>query len=180
MSPDSTIFPPYIIATEVHMSAMIAMALACNPKLLIADEPGTALDVIVCAQVLKLLRELREKLDLSMILISHDLSIIADICTSVAIMYGGKIVESGDIVKIFKRAMHPYTQGLLNAFPAITAERAKMVSIPGTPPDLLDPPPACRFHPRCPYAMDICKEVEPEFLIVEKDHNVACHLVQKH
>lgn len=170
---------PHEFSGGMKQRAMIAMALACNPKLLIADEPGTALDVIVCAQVLKLLRQLRERLNLSMILVSHDLSIIADTCDSVAIMYGGKIAESGDIVAIFKRPMHPYTQGLLSAFPSITSAKTKMVSIPGSPPDLLYPPPGCRFHPRCPYALDICKKVDPEFLPVEKDHSVACHLVNK-
>lgn len=170
---------PFEFSGGMKQRAMIAMSLACNPKLLIADEPGTALDVIVCAQVLKLLRELREKLDLSMILISHDLSIIAETCNTVAIMYGGKIVESGDSVAIFKRPMHPYTQGLLGAFPSITAARTRMISIPGSPPDLLYPPSGCRFHPRCPYALEICKKVDPAYLQVEKDHFVACHLVNK-
>jgi peptide/nickel transport system ATP-binding protein len=170
---------PHEFSGGMKQRAMIAMALACNPKLLIADEPGTALDVIVCAQVLKLLRQLRDKLGLSMILVSHDLSIIADTCDSVAIMYGGKIVESGDIVAIFKRPMHPYTQGLLGAFPSITAEKTRMISIPGSPPDLLSPPLGCRFHPRCAYALEICRKVDPAFIAVEKDHYVACHLVNK-
>jgi peptide/nickel transport system ATP-binding protein len=170
---------PHEFSGGMKQRAMIAMALACNPKLLIADEPGTALDVIVCAQVLKLLRQLRDKLGLSMILVSHDLSIIADTCDSVAIMYGGKIVESGDIVAIFKRPMHPYTQGLLGAFPSITAEKTRMISIPGSPPDLLSPPLGCRFHPRCTYALEICRKVDPAFIAVEKDHYTACHLVNK-
>jgi len=170
---------PHEFSGGMKQRAMIAMALACNPKLLIADEPGTALDVIVCAQVLKLLRQLRDKLGLSMILVSHDLSIIADTCDSVAIMYGGKIVESGDIVAIFKRPMHPYTQGLLGAFPSITSEKTRMISIPGSPPNLLSPPLGCRFHPRCAYALEICRKVDPAFIAVEKDHYVACHLVNK-
>lgn len=170
---------PHEFSGGMKQRAMIAMALACNPKLLIADEPGTALDVIVCAQVLRLLRQLRDKLGLSMILVSHDLSIIADTCDSVAIMYGGKIVESGDIVAIFKRPMHPYTQGLLGAFPSITAEKTRMISIPGSPPDLLSPPLGCRFHPRCAYALEICRKVDPAFIAVEKDHYTACHLVNK-
>jgi peptide/nickel transport system ATP-binding protein len=170
---------PHEFSGGMKQRAMIAMSLACNPKLLIADEPGTALDVIVCAQVLKLLRELRERLDLAMILISHDLSIIAETCNRVAIMYGGKIVESGDAVAIFKRAVHPYTQGLLAAFPSITAARTRMISVPGSPPDLLYPPSGCRFHPRCPYALDICRKVDPAFLPVERDHYAACHLANK-
>jgi len=170
---------PHEFSGGMKQRAMIAMSLACNPKLLIADEPGTALDVIVCAQVLKLLRELRERLDLAMILISHDLSIIAETCNRVAIMYGGKIVESGDAVAIFKRAVHPYTLGLLAAFPSITAARTRMISVPGSPPDLLYPPSGCRFHPRCPYALDICRKVDPAFLPVERDHYAACHLANK-
>jgi peptide/nickel transport system ATP-binding protein len=156
--------------------ALIAMALACNPKLLIADEPGTALDVIVAAQVFKLLKELKAKLNLGMILITHDLSIIADTCDKTAIMYAGKLVEYGDIVTIFKRPLHPYTQGLMGAFPSIKGEKTHISSIPGTPPDLLHPPSGCKFHPRCKYAMEVCKKIEPESVEVEKGHTVACHL----
>ncbi len=161
----------------MRQRALIAMALAANPKLLIADEPGTALDVIVQAQTLKLLRELKEKLGLSMILISHDLSIIAETCEKVAIMYAGRIVEYGDARSIFRNPEHPYTQGLIKAFPSIKGERVRLQSIPGSPPDLLHPPPACRFNPRCPYVMDICKKVDPELKEHgEKGHLVSCHL----
>jgi oligopeptide/dipeptide ABC transporter ATP-binding protein len=158
---------------------MIAMALASNPKLMIADEPGTALDVIVAAQVLKLMKDLKKRLELSMILITHDLSIIAETCEKTAIMYAGKIAEKGDVVSVFKEPLHPYTQGLIGAFPNITGQRTRMTSIPGSPPDLLKPPPACRFHPRCSYAMEICRTVEPELLDVGRSHWVSCHLVNK-
>ncbi|MGB9778158.1 MAG: ABC transporter ATP-binding protein [Candidatus Bathyarchaeales archaeon] len=168
---------PHEFSGGMKQRAMIAMALSCNPSLLIADEPGTALDVIVCAQVLKLLRELKEKLNLSMIVISHDLSIIAEVCERAAIMYAGKIVEFADAVGIFKEPLHPYTQGLIKAFPSIYAPKTRLVSIPGSPPDLLNPPSGCRFHPRCQYVMEICKRKEPEYVDAGKRHYVACHLV---
>src|SRR4030043_1816126 len=169
---------PHEFSGGMRQRAMIAMALACNPEMVIADEPGTALDVIVAAQVLKLLKELKEKLNLAMILITHDLSIIAEICEKTAIMYAGRIAEYGDVVAIFKEPLHPYTQGLIGAFPNINEkQRKRMQSIPGSPPNLLDPPTGCRFHPRCQYAMDICKKEEPKLVQVGKAHSVSCHLV---
>jgi len=171
---------PHEFSGGMRQRSLIAMSLACNPKLLIADEPGTALDVIVQAQVLKLLRELKSKLNLSMILITHDLSIIAETCEKTVIMYAGKMAEYGDIVTIFKEPLHPYTQGLIGAFPSIKAPRSRMVSIPGLTPDLLDPPPGCRFHPRCPYAMDICKKKDPPLEKIGNEQRfVSCHLVTK-
>ena len=149
-----------------------------NPKLLIADEPGTALDVIVQAQVLKLIVELQKKLNLSLILITHDLSIISETCEKAAIMYAGKLVEYGSVYKIFKEPLHPYTQGLIASFPDIYAPKAEIKSIEGQPPDLLNPPSGCRFHPRCQYAMDICRVKEPPYVEVEKEHFVACRLVK--
>jgi peptide/nickel transport system ATP-binding protein len=170
---------PFEFSGGMKQRAMIAMAVACNPKLVIADEPGTALDVIVQAQVLKLLKELKQRLNTALIIISHDLSLIADICERTAIMYAGQLAEVGDSVAIFKNPLHPYTQGLISAFPSIRSKRTRMVSIPGSPPDLLNPPSGCRFHPRCKYAMDICKKERPQLLTVEKDHAVACHLMEK-
>jgi peptide/nickel transport system ATP-binding protein len=171
---------PHEFSGGMRQRTLIAMSLACNPDLLIADEPGTALDVIVQAQVLKLMGELKAKLNLAMIMITHDLSIIAETCEKAAIMYAGKIVEQGDITAIFKEPLHPYTQGLMNAFPSIKASKRRMTSIPGSPPDLLEPPSGCRFHPRCPYVMGICKEKEPSSTKVEEEeHYVACYLVQK-
>jgi len=168
---------PHEFSGGMRQRALIAMALAANPKFLIGDEPGTALDVIVQAQTLKLMRDLRERLGLSMLVISHDLSILAETCEKIAIMYAGRIVEYGAAEAIFKEPLHPYTQGLIKAFPALKGERIRLTSIPGQPPDLLRPPPACRFNPRCPYVMDVCKKVDP---VLEKagtgDHFVACHL----
>jgi peptide/nickel transport system ATP-binding protein len=169
---------PHEFSGGMKQRAMIAMALACNPDLLIADEPSTALDVIVQAQVLQLIKMLREKLNLSMMLISHDLSIVAETCNKLAIMYAGKIAEYGDITAIFKEPLHPYAQHLIEAFPNIRASKARLVSIPGSPPDLLSPPSGCRFHPRCDYSMEICRKKEPPMLEVEnKRHYVSCHLI---
>jgi peptide/nickel transport system ATP-binding protein len=168
---------PHEFSGGMKQRALIAMALALNPKLLIADEPGTALDVIVQAQVLKLMRELKDKLGLGMVLISHDLSILAETCDNLAIMYAGKIVEYGDVYEVFKEPLHPYTQGLVGAFPKLKGPRTKLVSVPGSPPDLLDPPSGCHFHPRCPYMMDICKTDEPPLMKTgAKEHYVACWL----
>jgi len=168
---------PHEFSGGMRQRALIAMALAASPKMLIADEPGTALDVIVQAQTLKLLRDLKDRLGLSMIMISHDLSIIAETCEKLAIMYAGKIVEYGDTRSIFRNPMHPYTQGLIKAFPSIKGERVRLTSIPGQPPDLLHPPPACRFNPRCPYVMDICKKIEPPLEEHgDQGHLAACHL----
>lgn len=168
---------PHEFSGGMRQRALIAMSLACNPKLLIADEPGTALDVIVQAQVLQLMRDLKEKLGLSMLMISHDLSIVAEVCEKLTIMYAGNVAEYGDVSSVFKEPLHPYTQGLIRAFPTIKGDRQKLVSIPGQPPDLLNPPTGCRFHPRCPYAMDICKKENPELKKQGTgEHYVACHL----
>ncbi|MEM3579653.1 MAG: ABC transporter ATP-binding protein [Candidatus Bathyarchaeia archaeon] len=169
---------PHEFSGGMRQRAMIAMALACNPDILIADEPGTALDVVVQAQVLKLMRSLKEKLNLGVIIITHDLSIISETCEKFAVMYAGKIVELGDVLTVFKEPLHPYTQGLISAFPNIKEPKRKMESIPGSPPNLLNPPSGCRFNPRCKYTMDKCKKDEPEVIEVSKGHFVACHLVR--
>ena len=156
---------------------MIAMALACNPELVVLDEPTTALDVIIAAQVLKVIKELQQKLHLSIILISHDLSMIAEVCNRVSIMYAGKVVEQGDIVPIYKEPLHPYTIKLIAAFPSVLGRRTELSSIHGFPPDLLAPPHGCRFHPRCDFAMEICRKEEPPLISAGEDHYVACWLV---
>lgn len=168
---------PHEFSGGMKQRAVIAMSLACNPKLIIADEPTTALDVIVQAQVMKVMKELQQKLNLSMIIISHDLSLIAETCSEVAIMYAGRIVEISKSRKIFKEPLHPYTQKLIAAFPSILGEKKELSTIPGFPPDLIDPPPGCRFHPRCPYAMEKCRKENPYLHQVEEAHYVACHLL---
>jgi peptide/nickel transport system ATP-binding protein len=168
---------PHELSGGMKQRVIIAMALACNPSLVIADEPTTALDVIVQAQVINVMKELQQKLDLSWILITHDLSLISETCHKVAIMYAGKIVEYGGLITLFNEPLHPYTQRLITAFPSVIGEKMELSSIPGFPPDLLNPPPGCRFHPRCTQAMEICKEKEPPLLKAGgKEHFVACHL----
>lgn len=168
---------PHELSGGMKQRAVTAMALACNPDLIIADEPTTALDVIVQAQVLKVMKELRTRLDISMIVISHDLSLIAETCNKSAIMYAGKIAEYGDVRHIYKEPLHPYTQKLITAFPSVIGPKTELSSIPGFPPDLLKPPPGCRFHPRCPLAMEVCRRKEPSLDQVESPgHFVACHL----
>ena len=169
---------PHELSGGLKQRTITAMALACNPDLIFADEPTTALDVIVQAQVLKVIKELQQKLHLSMIMISHDLSMIAETCNEIAIMYAGKIMEYGDIVSLYKKPLHPYTTKLITAFPSVIGSKRELSTIHGFPPDLLKPPSGCRFHPRCPYAMDICKKKEPHSVIVDgKSHSVACHLI---
>ncbi len=158
--------------------AVIAMALACHPDLIIADEPTTALDVMVQAQILKAIGELREELNLSMMLITHDLSVIAQTCDSVVIMYAGKVAEYGSVMDVYVNPTHPYAMGgLVKSFPNIHAERSPVRSLPGFPPNLIAPPTGCRFHPRCPLADEECMTVEPPPLreVSRKKHYVACH-----
>lgn len=169
---------PHEFSGGMRQRAVIAMALACNPKLVIADEPVTALDVIVQAQILDVLRNLKNKLNLSILLITHDLSVIADICDRAAIMYAGKIVELGSVYDIFNNPLHPYTQLLTKSFPRLKGERRGIEYIPGAPPNLINPPKGCRFHPRCPYVKDVCREREPKYIEVDGGHYVACHLVK--
>ncbi|MEP7060021.1 MAG: ABC transporter ATP-binding protein [Actinomycetota bacterium] len=173
---------PHELSGGMRQRVMIAMSLACRPDLVIADEPVTALDVMTQAQILELLRGLRERLNLSMILISHDLSVLAETCDRVAIMYAGKLVEEGPVRSLFPRAgaggpAHPYTQGLLNAFPNIRGERRFVDGMPGYPPDLASPPPGCRFHERCPVHIDRCLAEEPQLRPVATGQRAACHLV---
>jgi len=174
---------PHEFSGGMRQRVMIAIALSCNPKLIIADEPTTALDVTIQAQILELFKDIRKKLNTSIILITHDLGIVADLCDSVNVMYGGCIVERGSTREIFYNAKHPYTWGLLNSVPnPKTLIREKLRPIEGQPPDLLDPPKGCPFAPRCAYAMEVCLTDMPEdFVIIEESsasgiHSATCWL----
>jgi peptide/nickel transport system ATP-binding protein len=165
---------PHEYSGGMRQRAIIAMALACNPDLIIADEPTTALDVIVQDNLLRELAALQNDLGMSMIYISHDIAVIAEVSDRIGVMYAGRLVELGDTKQIFKHPLHPYTFGLMAAFPSISGPKRELVTLPGEPPDLLHPPSGCRFHPRCPYATEICKIAAPEFRDMGNGHFVAC------
>jgi peptide/nickel transport system ATP-binding protein len=170
---------PHQLSGGMRQRAMIAMALACNPKLVIGDEPTTALDVMVQAQILELIQRLRRELDLSFILISHDLSVMAETCDKGVIMYAGEVVESGSAEHLFRNPMHPYTRQLIKAFPNIHEKREMVTSIQGDPPNLLEPPPGCRFAPRCNEKTGPCENEDPAMLEVDPGHFVNCHLFKE-
>ena len=149
---------PHEFSGGMRQRAVIAMALSCDPDIIIADEPTTALDVIVQDRILKRIRTLQKELNMAMIYISHDIAVIAEVSDRIGVMYAGRMAELADATDIFERPMHPYTYALIGAFPSIKGKRRELKTLPGEPPDLLDPPPGCRFHPRCPYATDICRE----------------------
>jgi peptide/nickel transport system ATP-binding protein len=165
---------PHEFSGGMRQRVMIALALACDPQVVIADEPTTALDVMTQAQVLVLLEELRRDLGLALLLITHDLGVIAETCDRVAVMYAGKIVESGPTETVFGGPQHPYTQRMLGAFPQVGSERALPPAIPGAPPDPAAPPPGCRFHPRCHLAREVCEVGEMELRPLGDDHDSAC------
>lgn len=168
---------PHQYSGGMRQRAMIAMALACNPKLLIADEPTTALDVTMQAQIIDLMKDLQHKLDTAIILISHDLGVIAGLCSRVIVMYAGKIAEAGTVLDVFHNPQHPYTWGLLKSVPRMDVrQKQKLAIIDGQPPDLLNPPDGCPFHPRCPYAMRICTEQYPAITQLSQEHKVKCWL----
>jgi len=167
---------PHELSGGMCQRVMIAMALSCNPDLLIADEPTTALDVTVQAQILKLMEELKEKIEASILLIAHDLSVVAQLCDRVAVMYAGSVVEDGRVKDVFKDPRHPYTSGLLDAIPRPGRRERRLRGIGGFVPDLLNPPPGCRFHPRCSHVMDVCREQRPEATESTNEHFVSCFL----
>lgn len=170
---------PHELSGGMKQRVVIAMALALNPPVVIADEPTTALDVIIQAQILNLMKKLKTERAISIILITHDLSVIAEMADRVAIMYGGKIVEYGPADEIYNNSKHPYTQALLNSIPRLRGPIEKLEFIPGEPPDLINPPKGCLFHPRCKYAMGKCRIEEPELYEVGENHTVRCWLYSR-
>ncbi len=170
---------PFELSGGMQQRVMIAMAIACRPWLLLADEPTTALDVTIQAQILQLLKDLQAELGTSVLLITHSLGVVAETCDRVGVMYAGTVVETAPVDALFREPFHPYTQGLLRSLSAVTDRKGRLETIPGTVPDLIDPPPGCRFHPRCPHAMEMCSHERPVEREIAPGHLVRCHLFQE-
>ena len=170
---------PHELSGGMKQRSVIGIGLSNQPRIVIADEPTSYLDVTIQAQIMDLLRKLKKERKLTIILITHNMGLVAEMCDRVAVMYAGNIVELGPVERIFKNPLHPYTRGLLKAVPNPLTKIEKLESIPGTVPNLIYPPPGCRFHPRCQYAMDICKREKPRLIEIEPGHYVACHLYSR-
>lgn len=170
---------PHQFSGGMQQRAMIAIALASSPEILIADEPTTALDVTIQAQILEVMLDLQKQIGTSILLITHDLGVVASVATRVVVMYGGKIVETGSVDEIFYNPLHPYTWGLLGSMPKLNMEGENLQAIPGTPPSLLDPPKGCPFANRCPYAMKVCQDHMPEVTEVSETQKVSCWLLDE-
>lgn len=170
---------PHVLSGGMRQRVMIAMALSCNPKLLIADEPTTALDVTIQAQILELMKKLAKEHQTAILLITHDLGVVAEMADNVVVMYAGQVVEHTDVYSLFSKPLHPYTQGLLASTPKFHESEEVLESIKGTVPTPSTMPAGCKFHPRCPHAMDVCVMKEPTLQDVEQDHKVRCWLYEE-
>ncbi|NOU95416.1 ATP-binding cassette domain-containing protein [Paenibacillus sp. LMG 31456] len=169
---------PHEFSGGMRQRVMIAIALACSPKLLIADEPTTALDVTIQAQIIDLMKKLSEETEASIIVITHDLGVVAEMAQQVIVMYAGKVAERGTVNELFYEPQHPYTWGLLRSVPRLDQDTdSELVPIPGSPPDLFAPPKGCAFAARCPYAMQVCLDIDPEHFVVSETHSAACWLL---
>jgi peptide/nickel transport system ATP-binding protein len=179
IAPDRIDNYPHEFSGGMKQRGMIALALALNPSFIIADEPTTALDVITQDRILVEIRRLQEQLKMAMMIITHDVSVVAEVSDKIGVMYAGRMMEMGETTQVFKDTAHPYTAGLLGSFPSIKGERKRLISIPGFPPDLVDPPSGCPFHPRCQYAREICRSERPKGVAVEPGHKSYCHLANE-
>ncbi|MEM7187975.1 MAG: ABC transporter ATP-binding protein [Pseudomonadota bacterium] len=168
---------PHQYSGGMRQRVVTSMAIACQPRLMICDEPTSNLDVTIQVQIIKLLREIQQETDVGLIFITHDMGVAANICDRIAVMYGGRIVEIGDVETIFANPAHPYTQGLLQSIPHLGHRRERLYSIEGNPPDMLNPPPGCRFAPRCPHATDQCRAAYPPETELKPGHSASCWLV---
>ena len=167
---------PHEFSGGMKQRVVIAIALACNPDVLIADEPTTALDVTIQAQVLDMMKTLKQKYNMAMLMITHDLGVVAEICDEVSVVYAGRVIEHGNLDDIYNHTMHPYTKGLFASLPNINSQNSKLETIPGLMPDPSNLPTGCPFHPRCKYAKPVCSEKLPEYKHVSDTHYIACHL----
>ena len=170
---------PHELSGGMRQRAMIAISLSCNPRLLFADEPTTALDVTIQAQILELMKSLQEQYGMALVMITHDLGVIAEMAQRVVVMYAGKVVEYAEVHTLFRRPRHPYTWGLMNAIPSLDEDKEVLYNIPGVVPDPLDFPEGCRFNTRCPLATDKCRKEEPPLVEIEENHTAACWYVDK-
>jgi oligopeptide/dipeptide ABC transporter ATP-binding protein len=170
---------PHQLSGGMRQRILLAIAVSCNPQLLIADEPTTALDVIVQDEILELLRDLKKKLGMTVMVITHDLGVVAELTDQVVVMYAGKVMEEGETLDVFKNPINPYTEGLLRSIPRVDWGKKQLNVIEGNIPDVVDPPPGCRFHPRCPYVAKLCQEAEPAVVELKPRHRTACHFAGK-
>ncbi|MGH2348449.1 MAG: ABC transporter ATP-binding protein, partial [bacterium] len=167
---------PHQFSGGMRQRVMIAMALSCNPSILIADEPTTALDVTIQAQILDLMRDLQQEFNMAIVMITHNLGVVAELCDNVVVMYAGRPIEHTDVKRTFREPKHPYTWGLLHSIPKLYERKERLIPIEGQPPSLIDLPPGCTFAPRCPFAMEICVKADPPDYVVGEDHFAKCYL----